>query len=69
MSAPEGADGRQLELPVSANAPGAPQEVAQGCLCSPLLNAHGTGLRETPGAEPMPLAWLVDPLCPRHVRA
>ena len=51
MSAPEN-DPDQLSLLDSGNAPGAPQMVRQGCLCSPLLNAWGAGLRETPTARP-----------------
>lgn len=62
-------DPDQLSLLDAGNAPGAPHMVRQGCLCSPLLNAHGAGLRTTPSAEPVAVAWLVDPCCPRHYRA
>lgn len=67
MSAPE-PDPDQLSLLGTDRAPGAPQETAQGCLCSPLLNAYGAGLRETP-CDPPTAAWLIDPSCPRHIRA
>lgn len=46
--------------------PGSP-EAGMECLCSPLLNSRGAGLRQTPTDTPDGASWLVDPVCRVHV--